>query len=189
MATGVTLRPISVDDYHRMGECDILGDDERIELLGGMLVAMPPIGEAHIFAHTRIVRYLIERYGDSVIVAGQAAIPLTRTDEPQPDISLFRPEAFHKPMSGWSDSDIVALIEISDSSLRRDLGPKMRAYARGLVSEYLVVDLRHRLIIRHHDPHGEAYGSIDRLEVGEVFTLRKVAGIQLEVGAFFPAER
>jgi hypothetical protein len=33
-----------------------------------------------------------------------------------------------KAQSDWEASDIVALVEISDTTLRRDSGPKLRAY-------------------------------------------------------------
>jgi Uma2 family endonuclease len=40
-------RRISVAEYHRMVEVGILGEDDRVELLEGVLVAMPPMGEPH----------------------------------------------------------------------------------------------------------------------------------------------
>jgi hypothetical protein len=35
---------LTVDDYHRLGEAGILGEDDRVELLEGQLVDMSPIG-------------------------------------------------------------------------------------------------------------------------------------------------
>jgi Uma2 family endonuclease len=186
MALEIPIRPITVDEYHRMVRARIIRDDERIELLGGMLVEMPPLGQSHIAAHTRIVQYLIERFGYRLLVSGQASIPLTPTDEPEPDISLFLPETFDKPKSQWTASDVVALIEISDSSLRRDLGPKLRAYSRGGIAEYLVVDLSRPRLIRHLDPDGNSYRRIDELSCGEDFTLLRCPDVSLEVSAFLP---
>jgi len=40
----VTRRPITVVEYHRMGEVGILGERDRVELIEGELVAMSPIG-------------------------------------------------------------------------------------------------------------------------------------------------
>ncbi len=185
MAIELPIRPITVDEYHRMAEAGIIEEDERVELLDGMLVEMPPIGRSHILAHTRIVRYLIERFGREVAVAGQAAIPLTPTDEPQPDITLFRPEALEKGTLHWTSSDVVALLEIAASSLHRDAGPKMRAYARGNVSEYLIVDLSNERIIRHREPRGEKYVKIDELPRGAEFALEKVPARSLNVTEFF----
>jgi hypothetical protein len=44
---GVTRRPISVAEYHRMGEAGILGERDRVELIEGERVARSPIGSQH----------------------------------------------------------------------------------------------------------------------------------------------
>ena len=53
----VTRRPITVTQYHRMGEVGILGDRDRVELIEGELVAMSPnrqLSPRHrYFTHTR----------------------------------------------------------------------------------------------------------------------------------------
>jgi Uma2 family endonuclease len=185
MATELQIRPITVAEYKRMSDAGIIDEDERIELLGGMLVALPPFGEGHIFAHERIVRYLIERFGDRLLVAGQASLPLTRIDEPQPDVTLFLPETAAKPKSRWTISDVVALLEISDTSLRRDRGPKLRAYARGMVAEYIIVDIRNRRLIRYRDPLHEKYQTVEEFEPGQSFTLLGFPDVSLEVAEFF----
>ena len=43
------LRPISVDEYHRMIDAGILDEDEKVQLIDGMLVAMTPQGRPHAF--------------------------------------------------------------------------------------------------------------------------------------------
>jgi Uma2 family endonuclease len=34
----------TVDEYHRLGEAGILGEEDRVELLNGDLITMAPIG-------------------------------------------------------------------------------------------------------------------------------------------------
>lgn len=43
----MTRRPITVSEYHRMGEVGILGERDHIELIEGELVALSPIGSCH----------------------------------------------------------------------------------------------------------------------------------------------
>ena len=43
----VTRRPITVTEYHRMGEVGILGERDRVELIEGELVAKSPIDSYH----------------------------------------------------------------------------------------------------------------------------------------------
>ena len=40
-------RHFSVEEYHRMAEVGILAEDERVELIGGRILRMSPIGSQH----------------------------------------------------------------------------------------------------------------------------------------------
>ncbi len=42
-----TRRPFTVDEYCAMAEAGILSEDERVELIDGEIIIMPPIGEPH----------------------------------------------------------------------------------------------------------------------------------------------
>jgi Uma2 family endonuclease len=184
MAIDLQIRPITVDEYQRMADAGIIDVDERIELLDGMLVRMPPIGWTHMFAHERIVRYLVDRLGSAALIAGQASLPLTATDEPQPDITLFRPGTDRKPKSSWTHADLLGLFELSDSTLRRDSGPKRKAYARGGVAELVIVDLHGARLLRHREPDGADYRTVDELFAGDRFALEALPDISLDVSAF-----
>jgi Uma2 family endonuclease len=187
MAIDLSIRPITTDEYRRMAEAGIIGADERVELLDGLLVEMPPIGVPHVFAHGLVVEHLIERLGRKFFVAGEASIPLSPRDEPQPDVAIFRREILStKSKSEWNVRDIVALIEISDSSIGRDIGPKLRRYALADVAEYLVVDLNRRRIIRHRRPRDGGYDSVEMLGPPDTFALDAAPDASLQVEAFFP---
>jgi Uma2 family endonuclease len=43
----VRMRPLTVEDYERIVDAGILGEDDRVELLKGQLAEMSPQGEQH----------------------------------------------------------------------------------------------------------------------------------------------
>ncbi len=47
MALQLVRRRFTVDEYHRMGQAGIFGDDDRVELIDGEIVEMTPIGSRH----------------------------------------------------------------------------------------------------------------------------------------------
>jgi Uma2 family endonuclease len=185
MAFGASVRPISVDEYHRMAEAGILDAEERVELLEGLLVKMPPLGGAHIACHTHLVKYLILQLGDAAQVAGMASLALQPRSEPQPDITIFAPREGMLASKSWTSEDILAVIEIADSSIARDSVAKQRIYARGAIGEYLIVDLKRRALMRFTEPAADGYGHFETLRAGETFVLRTLPHVTLDVARFF----
>lgn len=81
------------------------------------------------------------------------------TSEPEPDITVLnRPadELGRNPAPG----DIALIVEVSDSTLDHDLGPKAKLYARAGIPEYWVIDVKGRRIHQHREPSAEGYASL-----------------------------
>src|SRR5262245_36998247 len=82
------LRPITRAEYDRMIDLGIFDEDERIELLHGMLVAMSPQGQRHAY----VIRVLTELLVPALLGRAQVRIqlPLAASDdsEPEPDVSV-----------------------------------------------------------------------------------------------------
>ena len=81
------------------------------------------------------------------------------TSEPEPDITLL-----HRPASQLGNNpmpgDIALIVEVSDSTLDHDLGPKAQLYARAGIPEYWVIDVKGCRIYQHREPSAEGYASL-----------------------------
>jgi Uma2 family endonuclease len=86
MATGISKRLFTVDDYHRMADAGIFSEDDRVELIHGEVLAMSPIGPPHSAAILRANQALGRIVGDLAIVGVQGSVRLDQYDEPQPDL-------------------------------------------------------------------------------------------------------
>lgn len=71
MAIAYRRRPISVDEYHRMDEAGVFAPDERVELLDGELISVPPMGPRQAGGIGRINRLLTIRLNDRAHVRVQ----------------------------------------------------------------------------------------------------------------------
>jgi Uma2 family endonuclease len=182
---GAAVRPLSVADFHAMAEAGIFADNERVELIDGMLVAMPPIGPAHNAGQMFPFTYLARRLGDAVAFSGPAGLAAGPATELQPDILLLKPHVLTGPPRYWEPSDIIAVIEVSDTSLAYDAGGKAVAYARGGFEELLVIDVKGKRILRYRKPGPDGYANIQVLETTDTFSLDCLPAIDLEVRRFF----
>ncbi|UFP94339.1 Uma2 family endonuclease [Gloeobacter morelensis MG652769] len=71
---GICPRLFTVDEYYRMGKAGISRPDERVELIDGMVVNMPPQGPMHAATVRRILACLsaVHRVGGSDCPGRQA---------------------------------------------------------------------------------------------------------------------
>src|SRR5437867_13372816 len=83
----------TVDEYQRLGELGILGEDDRVELIQGELPIMSPIGARHAAVVKKLSRVFHRASAERYIVSTQDPIRLGEISEPQPDLVLLRPVA------------------------------------------------------------------------------------------------
>jgi Uma2 family endonuclease len=148
------LHRYSVDEYE---ELVLKGafEDQRVELIEGLILDMSPRSPAHENAIEWLIRWLtnnIDQDRYSVRVASPIRIS---NSEPEPDLAVVdcdRPRDCH-PLSAH------LVIEVALSSRERDLAIKPRVYA-ATVTEYWVLDLERRQMVVHRQPAAIGYRRI-----------------------------
>ena len=163
---GVRIRRITVTEYHRLGEAGIVGPGERVELLDGQLIKMPPIGPPHDYSVERVTRYFYKHFADRAFIKVQGVVTLDKWSEPQPDVTLNALPTDRYAVTHPTPAELLLIVEVAASSLGYDAGMKLRAYARRRVREYWIVDLEHQHIDVYREPHGGRYKNHRRAERG-----------------------
>jgi Uma2 family endonuclease len=163
----LTRHKLTVADYHKMADAGILTEDDRVELIEGEIIQMPPIGSQHAGTVNRLSRRLDRAIGDMGIVAVQNPITLGGHSQPQPDIAVLKPRTDYYAQSHPSPDDVLLLIEVADSSTEYERNVKLPLYARHGIPEVWVIDLREPGLEIHRDPGPDGYRHILRPEKGE----------------------
>jgi Uma2 family endonuclease len=188
MALEMQLREFTVTEFHRMADVGIIDGDERVELLDGQIVEMAPLGVRHWDQHASIVRYLNAVLAGRAKIVGQGSFPLGPSSEPQPDIAVLALRSYRRDNRMPTPNEVLAFIELADSSLAQDLGPKLALYARYEIADYLVVDLDGKRLLHHSDPHDLGYRRVVTLAAGDAFTLAALSDIRLSATPFLSDE-
>src|SRR5688572_716064 len=153
MAAQPTRRRFTVDEYYQMGEAGILTEDDRVELIKGEIIQMPPIGSPHASHLLRISRLFNRFFLEQALIPMQNPLRLGERSEPIPDLMLLRlrPDLYAKGHP--TPEDVLLLVEVSDTTLAYDQGTKVPLYARHGVSEVWVVDIKDRKSTRLNSSH------------------------------------
>ncbi len=159
-------RPFTVREYHRMGKAGILAPDERVELIEGEIIKMPPIGGPHASRVNRVSRAFHPVAGGAAILSVQNPLRLSDLSEPVPDLMLLRPrDDFYETHP--APADVLLLVEVSDTTLDYDQRTKLPLYAREGVPETWIVDLVHTVLLVHREPSSTGYQISLKLERGD----------------------
>ena len=135
----------SVADYHKMAEVGILSDDDRVELLDGVVVRKVSKNPPHVIA-ARLVRERLE----AVLPAGWSVWtqdPITLdAGEPEPDAMVVRGGTLDYRLRHPRPAEVPLVVEVADASIGRDQGWKRSIYARNGVPTYWIVNLVDRTL-------------------------------------------
>jgi Uma2 family endonuclease len=166
-----TALTLSYDEYDRMVECGAFNHlPGKIELLRGKISRMNPAGPLHdgliIYLTTwsgRVVDY------DKVMVTAQTGLDLRGLrSRPEPDLMWVRKGQYHSHHP--TAADVKLAIEVSYSSLKKDLTDKAELYAEAGIGEYWLVDAVSSCVHAFREPHPNGYKKRSIANVGETLS-------------------
>jgi Uma2 family endonuclease len=142
---------LTVDQYHEMIRTHTLTTDDRVELLDGYLVNKLPQNTPHGSTVDRLTEDLNRVKPAGWRVRSQLPVTLSNS-EPEPDAALVRGDRRTYDHRHPTGTDFGVLVEVADSSLALDRGPKAVLYARAGVPVYWVVNIPDRQVEVYTDP-------------------------------------
>jgi Uma2 family endonuclease len=151
------LRPITTADYHRMAEAGILAADESVELIAGQIIQKMPKGPIHSALCKRIEKLIERLLGDQALVRLQDPIQLDIYSEPEPNIAVVRANVNFYADAHPIPSEVYLIIEISDSTVERDLSAKADLYAAAGIADYWVVNVKSQQLHVFREPQCDGY--------------------------------
>ena len=181
----IARRLFTVADYTAMAEAGILHEDEHLELLAGEIIQMAAIGNRRLFCTDSLNMLLVPALAGRAIVRVQGSIQLDDYGMPQPDIVLLRPRpGYHAETA--KPEDVLLLIEVADSSLEFDYGPKSEFYAAAGIPEMWIANLRAGEVEARADPVGTEYTAVHVIPADGGISPRAFPDVTLRLSEFMP---
>jgi len=177
--------------YERAIDRGIFHEDDRLELLDGVLVVKEPQGERHAVAVDLVALALRRAFGEGWLVRTQvhfASGPLSR---PEPDVYVVRGSP--RQYLSAAPQRPALIVEVSDSRLSVDRRWKSEIYARAGIEDYWIVNLRASEVEVRRDPgrlprpeRGTGYRSIRTFRAPSVIVPLVLPGVRIAVADLVP---
>lgn len=146
-----------IAEWHRMGEAGIFPPESHIELIEGEILHMAPIGFSHAGHVHRLNRIFSRLWDKGLDTRLQSPLQLGDLSEPEPDFLLLKPDPDKYTTRHPVATDVLLLVEVSDSTLRFDKTTKLRLYATHLIPEYWIVNLIDNCLEVYRQPQDGDY--------------------------------
>lgn len=159
-------------------------DGEQYELIEGDIVRKVK-NRPHVLALARLLRWLNSVFGD-VHVQVQDPVDVSASDNrhnaPEPDAAVLV-----RPVADYTDAppgpaDLRLVVEVADTTLRRDAATKARLYARANIADYWVLDVTGRRLLVHRRPEQGRYAEVVSYAEDETAAPLAAPGANVRVG-------
>lgn len=185
MTVQLLRRKFTVQQYHKMVDSGILTENDRVELIGGEIIEISPIGTKHTACVNRLVNLLVQLLGKMVIVAAQNPVNLNYNSEPQPDVVLLKPRDDFYENAHPQPEDIFLLIEVADSTVIYDREEKIPLYAQANITEFWLVDINAQVVEVYQQLTAAGYQQMQKFTSGQTLSILGFPDINITINEIF----
>jgi Uma2 family endonuclease len=188
--TGGMLVGWTIEEYHDLINSGGIPESPKTELIDGLLIWKDrakagddpmTVGDRHRYAVMTLARLAPQFAASGCFLQSQLPVAIPPNNEPEPDIAVIRGviENFrdHPPTA----SDAIFVLEVADSSLRRDLKVKLPIYAQGGVPVSIIVSLQDNVVLVHRQPQEQRYVELIELRSGDTLKLPTALGQLVDI--------
>lgn len=171
----------TVAELEAMVAAGILGEDERLELIGGEVVPMSPKGNRHEMLKRALLRFFFEKLPGEFDFLPETTLRFNDDTFCEPDIVVF-PKALS--VSELRADNLLLVIEIADRTLAYDLGRKAELYAKYGVRELWVIDAIGLSTRTHLEPSLTGYRHAQDWPAAHPVTASFIDGLSMTLATF-----
>jgi Uma2 family endonuclease len=171
---------ITLEHFYRMAAAGVFDESERIELVNGVIIDVPPMGGRHASTLQQVASALSVALAARAMVRQQLPLLLSVDSEPLPDIAVVVPRADHYLSAHPTAADSRLVVEISDSTQRYDREIKIALYAGANVPEVWIVDSEANRVHAYRSPVNAEYAVVETCEFGRL-ALSAVTGVEVDL--------
>ena len=177
------------NEYYRLAEAGVLSGAEHVELLEGEITEKVTIHPPHATATLKTARALEAAFGPACFARPANPLYASPYSEPEPDVMMVPGIPDDYAEEHPTPVDALLVVEVSDTTLRKDRGQKVRIYALAGCREYWIINLRKRTLEVYRDPIGGGYETRQLYTEADAVTPLAAPGASVRVADLLPLVR
>jgi Uma2 family endonuclease len=189
--SGIRRRRWTAKEFYRLLELGFF-KGQRVQLINGEILQMAAQKNYHALGIKLTEDALVAAFGPGFWIRNQMSIDLHPYSVPDPDLAVITgAPRTHDP--AYNPTTALLIVEISESTLRFDRGPKLSLYARVNIAEYWILNLVDRQLEVYRDPgpdpsrrYGYGYATTLVLAVGDKVSPLAAPSAQIAVVDLLP---
>lgn len=178
-AEGLARRRWSVAEIEALVKAGVLDENERFELIGGEIVPMNAKGIRHEVLKSALTYHFVRTAPAEFVFAGETTFRLSDDTFVEPDFAFFRKA---DGLAALAPKTALLAVEVTDSSLRWELGRKALIYAHFGIPELWVIDAVKETTHVHTAPGLQGYGSIREVASDAEVQSLVIRGLSVTLG-------
>ena len=171
--------PISVEQYHQLGEAGIIA--ESTELLRGVIVEKMVKSPRHTWLVQFLTDWLKDALPQGIHVRSEQPLTLAES-EPEPDIAAVQGTRDDYRHTHPSTAELVIEIATSREELDRQ---KAAIYAAASVREYWIIVNSECAVEVYRDPTPTGYQLLSRATCSDILRAEAIEGATLDLADLF----
>lgn len=161
------LYRFTVNQYDKLIEHRTIAENERVELIEGVLVNKMGRNRPHIVAGNKGLRMLSGIIPNGWYIAKEDPVVVSDWSKPEPDLAIVRGQAEDYIDHDVTASDLALVVEIAESSLSTDQQDMVLIYVLSAIPLYWIINLVDRCVEVYSDPGAAGYQSCERISSGQ----------------------
>jgi Uma2 family endonuclease len=145
-----------------MGEAEIFGPEERVELIDGDVIDVPRLSSQCAATLDHLAKVLWSAVGDRAQLRVRSPVHFDTYSEFQPDLTLVQTRTDHYWSAHPRPDHVLLAVEVADDTLRNDRNAKIATYARHGIPEAWLVDTESLRITRYRNPARGVYTLVEQ---------------------------
>jgi Uma2 family endonuclease len=154
--------------FEHLSDTGMFGET-HVELLNGEILVKTMQKPPHVQTVRQLSKLFEQLFGERALLSAQ--LPLVMLAPPpdflEPDLTLLKLPAEQYKDRNPTSNDAIVVIEVSDTTLERDRGAKLEAYARNNIPEYWILNVNETKLEVYREPKGNEYRSRRLFTAGE----------------------